>query len=83
MAKSGNPWMGHLAAYWKKNKGNMSYKNAMKKAKQSYTKKRRGGGKLGALSPADLTPVATHSPTKGGRKRTRKRRTRRRRSRRR
>ncbi len=81
MVKSGNAWMAHLAAFWKKNKGKMSYKNAMKKAKQSYTKKRRGGGKLSPLEFSDVAPpVAAAAPTKGG-KRTRRRRTRKRRTR--
>jgi hypothetical protein len=33
-----NPWLIHLKAFYAKNKGNMSYKEAMKKAKASYTK---------------------------------------------
>ena len=34
--KSTNPWMSHLADFWKKNKGKMTYQQAMKKAKDSY-----------------------------------------------
>jgi hypothetical protein len=35
-----NAWMTHLAAFWKKNKGKMSYKEAMKAAKKTYKKKK-------------------------------------------
>lgn len=85
MAKSGNPWMTHLAAFWKNNKSKgMSYRKAMKEAKKSYTKKRsRGGGKLGALSYSEVATTPSITPTKGGRRRTRKRGSRKRRSRRR
>tara|TARA_R110002096_G_scaffold98489_2_gene219109 strand:+ start:81 stop:197 length:117 start_codon:yes stop_codon:yes gene_type:complete len=38
MAKKANPWMTHLAAFWKKNKGKMSYSQAMKEAKKTYKK---------------------------------------------
>ena len=34
-----NPWIAHLKAYWSKNKGKMSYKQAMKNAKATYKKK--------------------------------------------
>ena len=79
MAKSGNAWMAHLAGFWKKNKGKMSYKNAMKKAKHSYTKKRRGGGKMVTLTPATVNGA----PTVGGKRKSRRRRTRKHRTRRR
>ena len=34
-----NPWMQHLKSFWAKNKGKMSYSEAMKAAKKTYTKK--------------------------------------------
>ena len=34
-----NPWLLHLQAFWKKNKGKMSYKAAMSAAKATYKKK--------------------------------------------
>ena len=40
MAKKTNPWMTHLKAFWTKNKGKMSYSQAMKEAKKTYTKKK-------------------------------------------
>jgi len=36
---AGNPWLAHLKAFWAKNKGKMSYRQAMVKAKGSYKKK--------------------------------------------
>ena len=40
--KSGNPWMKHLAAFWKNNKSKgMSYRAAMQAAKKTYTKKKK------------------------------------------
>ena len=84
MAKSGNPWMAHLAAFWKKKKSTgISYRKAMKEAKKSYTKKHRGGSKSGALGYSELASTHSIAPTKGGRRRTRKRRSRKHRSRRR
>jgi len=37
-AKPMNPWIKHLKAFYAKNKDNMSYKEAMKKAKATYKK---------------------------------------------
>lgn len=37
--KKQNPWLKHLASVWKKEKGKMTYKECMLKAKQSYKKK--------------------------------------------
>ena len=37
--KGGNAWMRHLKAFWSKNKGKMSYREAMVKAKATYKKK--------------------------------------------
>ena len=34
-----NPWLTHLKAFYAKNKSKMSYAQAMKAAKASYTKK--------------------------------------------
>ena len=34
-----NPWLVHLKAFWAKNKGKMSYRQAMVAAKKTYTKK--------------------------------------------
>lgn len=34
-----NAWMTHLAKYWAKNKGKMSYSTAMKEAKKTYSGK--------------------------------------------
>ena len=34
-----NEWLKHLKAFYAKNKGKMSYKEAMKQAKKTYTKK--------------------------------------------
>lgn len=31
-----NPWLSHLKAFYAKNKGKMSYKQAMKEAKKTY-----------------------------------------------
>jgi len=31
-----NAWLAHLKAFWQKNKGKMSYKQAMVAAKSSY-----------------------------------------------
>lgn len=44
MAKS-NPWISHLRAFWSKNKGKMSYKQAMVAAKKTYTKVGAAGKK--------------------------------------
>ena len=35
-----NPWLIHLKAFYAKHKDKMSYKQAMKEAKKSYTKKK-------------------------------------------
>ncbi len=35
-----NPWLSHLKAFYAKNKSKMSYKQAMKEAKKTYTKKK-------------------------------------------
>ena len=35
----GNPWLSHLKSFWAKNKGKMSYRQAMVAAKKTYTKK--------------------------------------------
>ena len=40
MPKRQNPWMAHLAQFWKANKGKMSYSAAMKAAKKTYKKKK-------------------------------------------
>ena len=47
-----NPWLAHLKAFWQKNKGKMSYKQAMVAAKSSYKRsavgdkqKKKGGEK--------------------------------------
>ena len=62
MARSGNPWMAHLAAFWKKKKSTgISYRKAMKEAKKSYTKKHRGGSKSGALGYSELASTTFHS----------------------
>ena len=42
---AGNPWLAHLKAFWSKNKGKMSYKQAMVAAKKTYSRK--------AAAPAD------------------------------
>ena len=34
-----NPWLIHLKKFWAKNKGKMSYSQAMKEAKKTYKKK--------------------------------------------
>ena len=34
-----NPWLSHLKSFWAKNKGKMSYRQAMVAAKKTYTKK--------------------------------------------
>lgn len=34
-----NPWLEHLKDFYAKNKDKMSYKEAMKEAKKTYTKK--------------------------------------------
>jgi hypothetical protein len=36
---AGNPWLSHLKSFWSKNKGKMSYKQAMVAAKKTYKKK--------------------------------------------
>ena len=36
--KGGNRWIAHLKKFWNKNKGKMSYKQAMVEAKKSYKK---------------------------------------------
>ena len=33
-----NLWMSHVAAFWKKHKGKMSYKQALQEAKKTYKK---------------------------------------------
>ena len=33
-----NPWLVHLKQFWAKNKGKMSYRQAMVKAKATYKK---------------------------------------------
>ena len=38
--KKKNIWMTHVASVWKRVKGKMSYKNALKEAKKTYTKKK-------------------------------------------
>ena len=38
MAKRQNPWLVHLKSFWAKNKGKMSYRQAMVSAKKSYSK---------------------------------------------
>ena len=38
---AGNPWISHLKAFYAKNKSKMSYSQAMKAAKASYTKKKK------------------------------------------
>ena len=42
-----NPWISHLKAFYAKNKGKMSYAQAMKAARASYKK----GGKASASEP--------------------------------
>ena len=42
---AGNPWLSHLKAFYQKNKSKMSYAQAMKAAKSSYTKKSNTGKK--------------------------------------
>tara|TARA_R110002072_G_scaffold192549_2_gene349586 strand:- start:8897 stop:14620 length:5724 start_codon:yes stop_codon:yes gene_type:complete len=37
-----NAWISHLKEFWSKNKGKMSYKEAMKEAKKTYTPKVKG-----------------------------------------
>ena len=36
---AGNPWLQHLKSFWSKNKGKMSYRQAMVAAKKNYTPK--------------------------------------------
>tara|TARA_R110000744_G_scaffold233204_1_gene351220 strand:+ start:547 stop:660 length:114 start_codon:yes stop_codon:yes gene_type:complete len=36
----GNPWLVHLKAFYAKHKSKMSYSQAMKEAKKTYTKKK-------------------------------------------
>ena len=36
---SGNPWLAHIKSFWAKNKGKMSYKQAMVSAKKTYKSK--------------------------------------------
>ena len=43
----GNPWLAHLRAFWAKNKSKMSYRQAMKAAKSSYTKVGKTAAKKG------------------------------------
>jgi hypothetical protein len=38
-----NPWLTHLKSFWSKNKGKMTYKQAMVAAKKTY--KKVAGGK--------------------------------------
>lgn len=40
-----NEWLKHLKAFYAKNKGTMSYKDAMKEAKKTYTPKVKKGKK--------------------------------------
>ena len=40
-----NPWLSHLKAFYAKNKSKMSYKQAMKEAKKTYSKKPKAGKK--------------------------------------
>ena len=40
-----NPWLTHLKAFYAKNKSKMSYSQAMKAAKNSYTKKGQADSK--------------------------------------
>ena len=35
---AGNPWLAHLKSFWAKNKGKMSYRQAMVAAKSTYKK---------------------------------------------
>ena len=42
---AGNAWMTHLKAFWAKNKGKMTYREAMVAAKKTYKKKSAGGKK--------------------------------------
>ena len=42
---AGNPWLAHLKSFWAKNKGKMSYKQAMVSAKKSYKPKSKAKGK--------------------------------------
>ena len=39
--RSSNPWLSHLKSFWAKNKGKMSYRQAMVAAKKTYTKKKK------------------------------------------
>ena len=34
-----NPWLAHVKKFWAKNKGKMSYRQALVQAKKSYKKK--------------------------------------------
>tara|TARA_R110000823_G_scaffold44235_1_gene114734 strand:+ start:87 stop:200 length:114 start_codon:yes stop_codon:yes gene_type:complete len=36
-----NEWLKHLKAFYAKNKGKMSYKEAMKEARKTYTPKKK------------------------------------------
>ena len=36
---AGNPWLAHLKSFWAKNKGKMSYKQAMVAARKTYSPK--------------------------------------------
>ena len=57
---AGNPWLNHLKSFWSKNKGKMSYRQAMVAAKKTYTKK-------GASSKA-----STEAPKRKRRRRKKK-----------
>ena len=35
-----NAWLAHVKKFWAKNKGKMSYKEALKAAKKTYSKKK-------------------------------------------
>ena len=39
-----NPWLQHLKAFYQKNRSKMSYSQAMKAAKATYTKKGASSG---------------------------------------
>jgi len=39
-----NPWLVHLKGFWQKNKGKMSYKQAMVAAKKTYSRKASAPG---------------------------------------
>ena len=45
-----NPWLTHLKSFWTKNKGKMSYKQAMVAAKKTYKKTATKKGKKKSLA---------------------------------